>query len=643
MRRSLLESLDLPGDLKQLSVRQMRKLAQEVRELIVEVVSSNGGHLAPCLGVVELTLALLSVMDVPDDKIVWDVGHQCYAYKVLTDRRDRFHTLRQLGGISGFPKPEESPFDCFATGHASTSISAALGIAQARDLAGDKYKVTAVIGDGSLGGGMAWEAINNAGAAKTDLLVILNDNKMSISPSIGAMATHMAMLRSMPLYRTVESGARSIFQRMPVGGGLMSRTSDALKHGLTHLVSPTSGTIFEVLGFEYFGPVNGHDFAQIRHFLAQAREINGPVLLHVVTTKGKGYHIAEHDARHFHGVGPFNSSNGKLNSKSQCTYTSAFGDALVAIAHDDPRVVAITAAMPDGTGLTRFSERYPKRFFNVGIAEEHAVTFAAGLASAGMKPVVAVYSTFMQRAYDQIVHDVCMQNLPVVMMLDRAGIVGEDGPTHHGVFDYSYLRHIPNLTLMAPKDTTELTDMLYTAVRMESPVAIRYPRGEALQVERTVMREIPPGSAEVLRDGDDVAIIAAGTIVNAAVQAADKLASSGIRARVINARFIKPLDESAILSAAKTCGVMVLVEENVVQGGFASAVLECLAINQALDTGVEIVALPDSFITHGKPSEIRASYGLDAQGIYDAAVRALSKARIVKVRQGEEIVVRQNI
>ncbi len=644
MRRNILASLNLPRDLRGMSTKELQRLAHEVRALIIDTVSSNGGHLAPSLGVVELTIAMLSVMDVPDDKIVWDVGHQCYAYKLLTDRLNEFHTLRQAGGISGFPKPSESCYDAFAAGHASTAISAALGIAQGRDLAGDDYKVTAVVGDGALGGGMAWEAINNAGASKADLLVILNDNKMSISPSIGALATHIARLRTMPIYRTMETGAERILSNMPVGGGIIKWITRMFKRGLTHLVLPTSGTIFEALGFEYLGPIDGHDIAQLHHFIAQARSVKGPVLLHVVTKKGKGYYRAEHNARQYHGVGPFNTSNGRVISKSRRTYTDVFGAALVKIARKDPRVVAITAAMPDGTGLTRFSRKFPGRFFNVGIAEEHAVTFAAGLASSGARPVVAIYSTFMQRAYDQIVHDVCLQNLPVVFALDRAGLVGEDGATHHGVFDLSYLRHIPNLTVMVPKDAEELINMLHTAVNMDSPVALRYPRGEAQRISRRFpVAGVTPGKAEILREGRDVAIIAVGTLVNSALAAASELDHRGIRARVINARFVKPLDEAAVLSAAAQCDALVLAEENVAQGGFSGAVLECLARHGPFDVPVEIVALPDDFISHGKTADLRALYGLNAQGLVNAVKAALSRAGRAFADRGEEIVIRQSI
>lgn len=642
MNRALLESLDLPADLKFLSQVQLQRLAAEVRDLIVDVVSSNGGHLAASLGVVELTIGLLSVMDVPNDKIVWDVGHQCYAHKVLTDRRDRFPTVRKMGGLSGFPKPSESPFDCFATGHASTAISAALGMAMARDLAGEHYKVTAVVGDGALGGGMAWEAINYAGDAKADLLVILNDNHMSISPSIGALATHIARLRSVPLYRSMEDSAERVFRTIPMGG-MVNRLTEGLKRGLTHFVSPTSGTIFEALGFKYFGPINGHDIGDLKHFISLSRNMKGPVLLHVVTTKGKGYSLAEHRPRRYHGVGPFNSNNGKGSQKSGRTYTDVFGSALVNLASKDPRIVAITAAMPDGTGLAHFARKFPTRFFDVGIAEEHAVTFAAGLAASGSKPVVAVYSTFLQRAYDQIVQDVCLQNLPVVFALDRAGIVGEDGPTHHGAFDLSYLGHIPNLTVMAPKDAGELVNMLYTAFSCDSPVALRYPRGTAVRGAKAPLRGIPIGKSETLREGDDLAIIALGPIVLEACEAAEDLAERGIEARVINARFLKPLDEGVILSAARECGRLVLAEENVARGGFASAVLECLARHGALDVRVEVVALPDSFIGFGKASELRSIYGLSKQGILGAAERLLSRVERPRAAVGEEIVIRQGI
>ena len=643
MPNTLLQSLDLPGDLSRLGHAEVKQLAREVRDLIIEVVSLNGGHLAASLGVVDLTIALLAVMDLPRDRIVWDVGHQCYAYKILTDRRDSFRTLRRVGGISGFPKPSESPFDCFATGHASTAISAALGIAQARDLAGDRFRVAAVVGDGALGGGMAWEAINNAGASKAHLLVILNDNRMSISPSTGAVAAHVAHLRTMPLYRSMEDGAQRLFRRMPLGGGLIHRASQALKRGLTCWVSPTSGTIFEALGFEYLGPIDGHDIPQLKHFIGQARSMRGPVLLHVVTTKGKGYHRAEHKPGRYHGVAPFNTNNGKVCEKPRRAYTDAFGAALTQLARTDTRIVAITAAMPDGTGLTRFAHKYPNRFFNVGIAEQHAVTFAAGLASAGMRPVVAIYSTFLQRAYDQVLHDVCLQNLPVVFALDRAGIVGEDGPTHHGAFDLSYLRHIPNLTLMAPKDASELASMLHTALRLGSPAAIRYPRGEARKTPRVPLERLPVGRAELMCGGDDVAIVSVGPVSLCAFAAASELSRLGIAARVINARFVKPLDEEAIVSAALQCRAMVLVEENTSIGGFSGAVLECLARHRALGPPIEIVALPDAFLEHGKASDLRARYGISVQGILDAVDRALGGSAASAPVRGDEFVIRQSI
>lgn len=642
MQRRLLDSLDLPNDLKGLTPAQMHTLAAEVRDLIVEVVSANGGHLAASLGVVELTIALLSVMDVPNDKIVWDVGHQCYAYKVLTDRRDQFATLRKMGGVSGFPKPSESPFDCFTTGHASTAISSALGMAVARDLAGQRHKVTAVVGDGALGGGMAWEAINSAGDAKADLLVILNDNKMSISPSIGALATHISRLRSVPIYRSMQDGAARVYRNIPLGE-IVKRIVQGIRRGLTNFVSPTSGTIFEALGFEYFGPINGHDIGDLRHFISLSRQIKGPVLLHVVTTKGKGYYRAEHKPRRYHGVSPFNSNNGKVSEKAGRTYTDVFGSALVKLAAKNRRIVAITAAMPDGTGLAHFARKYPRRFFNVGIAEEHAVTFAAGLASSGSKPVVAIYSTFLQRAYDQIVHDVCLQNLPVIFAIDRAGIVGEDGPTHHGVFDLSYLRHIPNLTIMAPMNASELACMLFTALRTEGPVALRYPRGVTQTHGKIPLRTLAIGKSETLREGNDLAIIALGPIARDAFDAARDLADNGIEARVLNARFAKPLDEIAIVAAARECGGIILAEENVGQGGFSGAVLECLARHGALKAPVEVVALPDSFVGFGKAAELKAIYGLTKQGILGAAERLLSKlGKPIELRE-ESFVIRQSI
>lgn len=642
MRVRLLDSLDLPQGIASLPVGQMERLAQEVRETIIDVVSENGGHLAPSLGVVELTIALLAVLRLPDDRLIWDVGHQCYAHKLLTDRRERFHTLRRLEGISGFPKPEESPYDSFATGHASTALSAALGLAHARDLAGEKHRVVAVVGDGSLGGGLAWEAMNNAGASKADLMVVLNDNKMSISPSIGALAAHIARLRTTPIYRTVEDSAERIVGRMPLGGNFFRKAGQLVKRGVTNWISPTSGTIFEALGFNYLGPVDGHNLADLLHFIAQARAIKGPVLLHVVTLKGKGYQRAEHNARRYHGIAPFNSNNGKVSARPRRTYTDVFGSTLVKLARIEPRLVAITAAMPDGTGTADFAKKFPTRFFNVGIAEAHAVTFAAGLARGGLKPVVAIYSTFLQRAYDQIVHDVCLQNLPVVFALDRAGIVGEDGPTHHGVFDLSYLRHVPNLTVMAPKDGPELADMLFTAVSMDGPVAVRYPRDEAVGPRRVPLAKLPIGRAQTLRAGRDVAIVAIGSMVVPSLQAAAALERDGIDATVINARFVTPLDETAIVHAAQTCGAMVVVEENVGSGGFAGAVLECLVRHDALSTPVEMVGLPQAFIGHGKASALRAAYGLTADGICDAARTALQRTG-EQTEEGSELVIRQSI
>lgn len=656
MRRSLLESLDLPKDLRGLSPAQLDRLATEVRDLIIEVVSANGGHLAASLGVVELTIALLSTMNVPDDRIIWDVGHQCYAYKILTDRRDRFATLRQAGGLSGFPRPAESCYDCFATGHASTAISAALGMARARDLNGQKHRVTAVVGDGALGGGMAWEAINAAGHSKADMLVILNDNKMSISPSIGALATHIARLRSMPLYREMEHGADKVFRTIPFGG-FIRRVSQSAKRGLTHLVSPTSGTIFESLGFEYYGPINGHDIGDLRHFISMSHQCKGPVLLHVVTTKGKGYQRAEHKPRRYHGVGPFNSNNGKVSERGGRTYTEVFGNALVKLGARDKRVVAITAAMPDGTGLAKFARKYPNRFFDVGIAEQHAVTFAAGLAASGLRPVVAIYSTFLQRAYDQILHDVCMQNLPVIFALDRAGIVGEDGPTHHGAFDLSYLRHIPNLTIMAPKNAGELVCMLQTAIEIGGPVALRYPKGPVPGKHKTPLHSLSVGKSETLREGNSLAIIACGPMVLDALSAAEELAQRGVDARVINARFVKPLDEQAVVSAASECRGIVTVEENSGLGGFGGAVLECLARHGRLGAPVEMVALPDSFVGFGKAAELRSVCGLCKEGILSAAERLLAgidqltprtpchseRGEESDLRRGERFVIRQSI
>jgi 1-deoxy-D-xylulose-5-phosphate synthase len=612
---SILETINSPADLKSMSLPQMEKLAGEIRGLLIHTVAQTGGHLAPNLGVVELSIALHRVFDSPRDRIIWDVGHQAYVHKILTGRRQRFATLRQLGGISGFPKREESEHDIFGVGHSSTSISAALGVALARDINKENHQVVAVIGDGSLTGGQAYEALNYAGHLETKLTVILNDNEMSIARNVGAMSEYLSKLRTDPTYYRMKHDVEYLLKRIPAIGERVVNTVERLKDGLKYLVVP--GMLFEELGFTYIGPIDGHNLAALTDVLHKSKPMKGPVLIHVMTRKGKGYGPAESNADKFHGVGPFCVESGEIvKNGSTPSYTAVFGDAMIAVAEKNSDVVAITAAMPEGTGLKPFAARFPGRFFDVGIAEQNAVTMAAGLAAEGKKPVVAIYSTFMQRAFDQVIHDVCLQKLPVVFALDRAGIVGEDGPTHQGVFDYSYLRQIPNLTVLAPKDENELRHMLYTAVNLGGPAAIRYPRGCGLGVDTgEQLRPLDIGKAEELRAGKDVTLLAAGVMADPCLAASDLLARHGIRAGVVNARFVKPLDENLIRRLARDVGVIVTVEDNLLAGGFGSAVLEC--VNAANLNWVKIfrIGLPDKFIEHGTRDQLLARYGLTGEGI----------------------------
>jgi 1-deoxy-D-xylulose-5-phosphate synthase len=547
----LLESIHAPKDLHTLDFHELNKLAQEIREVLIDVVSRNGGHLAPNLGVVELTLALHRTFDSPYDKIIWDVGHQSYVHKLLTGRLDQFETIRQYNGLSGFPKRAESDCDCFQTGHSSTSISAAVGFAKARDVLGEKHNVVAVIGDGAMTGGMAYEALNHAGHSQTHLIVVLNDNEMSIAPNVGAMSAYLSRLRADPRYNKRKEDIEYLLKRIPVIGTQVAKGVAKAKDSLKYLLVP--GLIFEELGFTYLGPIDGHDQALVEQLLDQAKNKKGPVLVHVLTRKGKGYKPAEENPDIFHGVGPFEPETGKLIKKpAPPTYTTVFGETLCSLAKEDPEVVAISAAMPGGTGLNAFARQFPDRFYDVGIAEQHAVTFAAGLAFGGLKPVVAIYSTFFQRAYDQVLHDVCLQQANVVLAIDRAGVVGDDGPTHHGVFDISIFRAIPHLIFMAPKDENELQHMLYTALQHCGPVALRYPRsaGQGVKMDAT-FREIPIGKAEVLRKGRDVTLIGVGTMVKTCLQAAQELRQRGVDAAVINLRYINPLDRQLLSHYAR--------------------------------------------------------------------------------------------
>lgn len=612
---SILETINSPEDLKRLPFSRLSELAAELRGTIIRTCAVNGGHLAPSLGVVELTVALHRVFTTPIDKIVWDVGHQAYAHKLLTGRRDDFGTLRTLNGISGFPKRHESPHDSFDVGHSSTSISAATGFAVARDLTGGTGKVVAVIGDGSMTGGIAYEGINHAGHLNKDMIVILNDNEMSIAENVGALSTFLIRTGSSEFVQRFKKNTESFLKRLEVGKGVL-HVARKLEESFKGLFTP--GMLFEAFGFEYIGPIDGHDLPALIETLENVKKFDHSVLIHVLTKKGMGYKPAEQNPALFHGVGPFNIETGKVlkGKGGAASYTSVFGAALCKLASEDERIVAITAAMPDGTGLSGFSKEYPERFFDVGIAEQHGVTFAAGLAAGGYRPVFAVYSSFLQRAYDQVCHDVCLQNLPVTFAIDRSGVVGNDGPTHHGAFDLSYLRHIPNLTLMAPKDENELQHMLATAVNLGTPAAVRYPRGNGSGVALDQKYEIiPVGVAEMLREGTTAAILALGTMVQAALDAAKALDAEGIELAVVNARFVKPLDETMIIGLARKHGILITVEENALQGGFGSAVLELLEQHGIEGTLVLRLGYPDSYIPQGEQHELRAMLGLDSAGI----------------------------
>lgn len=622
----LLDSIAGPEDLRKLSNEDLERLAAQIRAELVSVLARNGGHLAPNLGVVELTIALHTVFNSPKDKIIWDVGHQSYVHKLLTGRRGRFHTIRQFGGLSGYCRREESPHDPFGAGHGSTSISAALGFAVARDAAGGTERIVAVIGDGSLTGGMAFEALNAAGHLKTDILVVLNDNEMSIAKNVGGLASYLSRLRTDPHYLKARQDFEALARSLPMGRSIVD-VVERLKASVKHLVLP--GMLFEELGFTYLGPVDGHSIPALRRALEEAARLRGPVLLHVHTVKGKGYPPAEKDAVRFHGCPPFdvNSGDAVADAAGPITYTQAFAKALVRLAARDERIVAVTAAMPEGTGLSEFGRHFPNRLFDVGMAEEHAVTFAAGMAAAGLRPVVAIYSTFLQRSYDQILHDVALQNLPVTLCLDRAGLVGDDGPTHHGAFDLSYLRTIPGIVVMAPADENELGAMLKTALAHPGPVAIRYPRapGRGVPIEEDPA-PIPIGRSLLLRPGRDAAILAVGSMVAPALDAAQMLDEMGISAAVVNARCVKPLDEALLADIADEVPVLVTVEENSLVGGLGSAVLEALNFMGRSSVDVVRLGLPDSFVEHGNRQLLLKRLGLCAEGIRDAVSRSLSRA-----------------
>ncbi len=628
---NLLDTINSPQDIKDFNLNELNQLAEEIRERIVTTVAKSGGHLAPSLGVVELTIALHYIFDTPKDKIVWDVGHQSYAHKLLTGRREQFHTLRQQDGISGFPKIKESIHDALDTGHSSTSISAALGMTTAMDIENKEGKVIAVIGDGSMTAGLAFEGLNNAGSLRKDLIVILNDNEMSISPNVGALSSFLSRKLTSRFATKIKKEVEAFLKRSDIGENIwaaMKRGEDSLKS----LFTP--GMLFEALQFEYVGPIPGHQIDALIETISNVQNIPGPILVHVLTKKGKGYEPAEKNPSKFHGLGPFDVETGapiKTSKPKAPSYTEIFSQTITRIAADNPKVVAITAAMPSGTGLDKFHKEYPDRFFDVGIAEQHAVTFAAGMALEGLKPVVAIYSTFLQRAYDQIIHDVCLTNQPVFFAVDRGGLVGDDGPTHHGVFDLSFLRNIPNMVVMSPKDENELQHMIFTGVQHNGPAAVRYPRGMGVGVSLDWQyREIPIGKAELIKDGSDLAIIAIGQHVQTGIEAAKQLEEKGIDAAVVNARFVKPLDKKMIVEMADKTGKIITIEENALAGGFGSAVLECLSDEGITGIQVKRMGLPDRFIEQGSQENLRKEVGLDVASITEAA------EKLVNSKQGSE-------
>jgi len=612
-----LHQINSPADLRKLTVPELRTVCAELRTFLVDTISKIGGHLGAGLGAVELAVALHYVLNTPDDKLVWDVGHQAYPHKILTNRRDLFHTIRQLGGLSGFLKRSESPYDTFGAGHASTAISAALGMAVARDLSKQSFKVVAVVGDGAMTGGMSYEAMNNAGLQKRDMIVVLNDNNMSIAPNVWALSNYFTSLIANPAYNKFKANVWDLTGKLDTIGDRIRKISARVQEGIKVIITP--GMLFEALGFRYFGPINGHNITQLVKIFSEIKDLHGPILVHTITRKGKGYSPAEKDVQALHGVTPFDKITG-ISPKKQDTapsYTKVFGKALVEIASENPKIIGITAAMPDGTGLDQLQAAMPERFFDVGIAEQHAVTFASGLATEGYIPVVAIYSTFLQRAYDQIVHDAAIQHLHVVFCLDRAGLVGADGPTHHGVLDIAYLRCIQGMVIMAPKDEGELRDMLYTAVEHRGgPVALRYPRGNGYGVPlRTGFSKLEIGKGEIVRTGSDVAILAIGNMVVPSMKAADLLAKDGIEAEVVNLRFVKPIDEELVADICRRFKYILTVEDHVVHGGCGSAVLETIASRHYPNIRVKVHGIPDEFIEHGSPQELYAMLKLDAPGI----------------------------
>lgn len=630
---SILDSIDSPQQLKGLSLAQLNQLAGEIRERLLASVNETGGHFGSNLGTVELSIALHTVFDSPTDKIVWDVGHQAYPHKMLTGRNKRLHTIRQLGGLSGFLRRDESPHDHFGAGHASTSISAALGMAVARDMAGEDHHVIAVIGDGALTGGMALEALNNAGHLGTKLIVILNDNEMSIFPNVGSVPRLLTRLRTSKHYHKAKEDVAGILGRMPAGEALVE-LGKRVKDGFKEVVLPNM--IWEELGLTYLGPVDGHNLADLQETLTLARQIDRPVFIHAITVKGKGYEPAETDKLKLHalpGTRPASAPSDAVPPEGGPKYQDVFAKTLVRMAGEDPRIVAITAAMPDGTSLDKFAKHFPERTYDVGIAEQHAVTFAAGLAASGMRPVAAIYSTFLQRAYDQVVHDVAMQNLPVTFAMDRAGLAGADGPTHHGALDLAYLRCVPNMTVMAPKDEDELQHLLKTALSLPGPAAIRFPRGAGYGVPMLeTLHTIPTGTWEILREGDDALILAVGSSVGQAMHAAKRLATHNVYATVVNCRFVKPMDEEMLRDLAPRHYALLTVEEGVRKGGFGSAVVEFLVDEGLAPRRVARLGMPDRYVEHGTQAELRSMLGLDAAGIERSVLDLVGASTVVADR-----------
>lgn len=623
--KNILNSIRFPQDIKNLNQKQLEILSDEIREFLIEKVSKTGGHLSSNLGVVELTISLFRSFNFDEDKIIWDVGHQSYVHKILTGRKDRFDELRQKDGMSGFPKRKESQYDFFDTGHSSTSISAAVGMARARDLRNENHKIVAVIGDGALTGGMAFEALNDVGFKKTDMIIVLNDNEMSIGKNVGGLSKYLSNLRVTPGYNKIKKDVHSTLDTTKIGKSVANSISK-VKGSIKQLVVPSM--LFEDMGIKYVGPIDGHDISSMVEVFNNAKNIKGPVLIHTITKKGKGYEKAEKNPGKYHGISPFNLENGEPYISSKNSYSKSFGKALVNIADEDENVVAISAAMVDGTGLRCFADKYPKRMFDVGIAEQHAVTLAAGMACSGLKPVFAVYSTFLQRAYDQVVHDVCIQKLPVVFGIDRAGIVGEDGETHQGIMDISYLSMLPNMTILAPKCLAEVEPLLRWAVKKGSPVAIRYPRGGDVIEGLEPVKEIKEGSWEILKEGKDVAIIATGKMVQHSIEAHRILKKKGLNPMLINATFIKPFDKELLKKLVDKKYKILTVEDNIKKGGFGSSILEYLNELNYKEK-VKILAYRDEFVKQGNVNLLYKEYGLDVNGIVQSVLELTKKRSIL--------------